>query len=301
MTDETVLSVQALDYRYPGGHHAVRGLDLTVRRGEVYALLGSNGAGKTTTLEVIEGFRMPGGGTVTVLGGIPRDRRQVRPRMGIMLQDAGFSADQTAAETVALAGRLSGRRDSVDRVLQSVELTHRAATRVAQLSGGERRRLDFACAAWGRPELLVLDEPTTGLDPAARERLWANTMRLRDAGTTILLTTHYLEEAEQHADRIGMMSAGRIVREGTLEQIAAQATATIRFRMPHDAVPPLTVDSTANGLAVIRTADLQGDLHRLLAWADAEDVPLEHLHATSAGLNELFADLQLQTAKDAAR
>lgn len=301
MTESIVLSAESLEYRYAGGHHAVRGVNLTVRRGEVYALLGSNGAGKTTTLEVLEGFRTPSAGNVDVLGGDPRDRRRVRPHMGIMLQEAGFAVDQTVAETVALAGRLSGRDDEVSSVLDAVELGHRAGTRVAQLSGGEKRRLDFACAAWGAPELLVLDEPTTGLDPEARDRLWKTAMRLRDAGTTILLTTHYLEEAERYADRIGFMSGGQIVREGTLEEITAQATASIRFRVPDGATPPLAINHTVNGVAVVSSTDLQADLYRLLSWAHTEGLRLEQLHAAGAGLSELFSDLPTLNQKDASR
>jgi ABC-2 type transport system ATP-binding protein len=242
-TRDTVIEAQDVGFVYQpkrgsakGAHTAVRGLELTVRRGELYALLGTNGAGKTTTLEVLEGHRVPTSGRVRVLSGDPADRRGVRPRMGIMLQDSGLAAELTVRESVALAGAISGRRDEVDGVLERVGLTPKKGTRVAQLSGGEKRRVDFAMAIWGAPELIFLDEPTTGLDPTSRDALWTVVDELRAAGTTFLLTTHYLEEAEKRADRIGLMHAGTLRREGTVADLTANSVATVRF------VPPGAVD-----------------------------------------------------------
>ena len=279
MTTETVVRATNFSYRY-GDFAAVQGLDLAVQRGEVYALLGTNGAGKTTTLEVIEGHRRPTSGTVSVLGGDPTDRRRIRPRVGIMLQDSGFAGDLTAVESLRLAGRLSGRDDSVDALLDTVDLRGKAETRVVQLSGGEKRRLDFAMAIWGAPELVFLDEPTTGLDPTARESLWEVVGELRDQGTTVILTTHYLEEAQRYADRIGLMHKGVLKREGTLAELVA-------------AEPPLPIPATAHGLVVVTTDDLQGDLTALLAWADRGGHRLDQLSATSSSLDDLFRDLTI--------
>ncbi|WBU38179.1 ABC transporter ATP-binding protein [Homoserinibacter sp. YIM 151385] len=286
---EVVLEARELRYAY-GSTLAVTGLDLEVRRGELYALLGTNGAGKTTTLEILEGHRAPTSGRVRVLGADPRDRAGIRPRIGMMLQDSGLAPDLTAREALALAGAVSGRQDDPRRLLALVELGHRAGTRTAQLSGGERRRLDFAMAAWGGPELLFLDEPTTGLDPSARDALWGVVARLREEGATILLTTHYLEEAEANADRIGLMDAGALVREGTLAELADGAS-EIRFRAEGGAELPLPDAGVEHGTVVIRTTEPQRDLGILLAWASREGRRLEHLAVRERGLGEVFREL----------
>ncbi|MCI9887970.1 ABC transporter ATP-binding protein [Micrococcales bacterium 31B] len=290
-----VLSAQRFEYTYAGGHHAVRGIDLSIREGEIYALLGTNGAGKSTTLEMVEGFRQPTAGRVTVFGGDPRDRAQTRPQMGIMLQEAGFAADATVAESVRLAGALSGRSDTVERVPDTVGLAEKARTRVGQVSGGERRRLDFACASWGSPRLLFLDEPTTGLDPSARAQLWEAVLDLQARGTTIVLTTHYLEEAERYANRIGVMRAGQLLREGTVSELARGSSTTIRFTMPRDPAAtanlPLPFTAAEAGTAVITTENPQADMARLLAWATEAQVTLADLRVEAASLNDLFTDL----------
>lgn len=292
MTEHTVVTTRDLTYRY--AHQttpAVEGVTLNIRRGELYALLGTNGAGKTTTLEVLEGHRRPGSGEVRVLGGDPGDRRSVRPRMGVMLQDSGVPADLTTAETLALGGRISGRDDRVDEVLAAVELTSKASTRVAQLSGGEKRRLDFAIAIWGAPELIFLDEPTTGLDPAARDRLWQVVAGLRERGATIVLTTHYLEEAEREADRIGLMHGGRLVREGTVAELVAAEPARIRFVAPQAVDLPLAVTRLDGRVSVVETDDLQRDLTALLTWAERHGHRLDELAATASGLDDVFRRL----------
>lgn len=290
MTTETVVEATNFTYSY-GEFTAVRSLDLAVRRGELYALLGTNGAGKTTSLETIEGHRRPTSGTVRVFGDDPTNRRTVRPRVGIMLQEAGFAPDLTVAESVRLAGSISGRDDDVDRVVAEVDLADKAHTRVVQLSGGERRRLDFAMAIWGTPELLFLDEPTTGLDPSARDALWSVVARLRTEGTTIVLTTHYLEEAEKYADRIGLMHDGRLQREGTLAELVTDQPAHIRFVAPPGLELPLPVAATENGVSVVRTDDLQRDLTALLVWADRGNHRLQQLTAASSSLDDLFRTL----------
>lgn len=290
MTTETVVEATNFSYSY-GEFAAVRSLDLAVKRGELYALLGTNGAGKTTSLETIEGHRRPTAGTVRVFGDDPTNRRTVRPRVGIMLQEAGFAPDLTVVESVRLAGSISGRDDDADRVVAQVDLAGKADTRVVQLSGGERRRLDFAMAIWGTPELLFLDEPTTGLDPSARDALWSVVAGLRESGTTIVLTTHYLEEAQRFADRIGVMHKGRLEREGTLAELVTDQPSHIRFVVPPGVELPLDIASTENGVALITTTDLQRDLTTLLAWADRGNHRLEQLSAASSSLDDLFRTL----------
>ena len=218
--DDLVIDVQHLRRRYASSTHdrqgfeAVSGVDLQVHRGELFALLGTNGAGKTSLLEVVEGLARPTGGTVRVFGKDPyRQRAQVRPRIGIMLQEAGFPADLTTIETARMwAGTLAAPRP-VEEALELVALRGRADVPVSSLSGGERRRLDLALALMGRPEVLFLDEPTTGLDPESRRSAWDLVRGLLDDGTTVVLTTHYLEEAERLADRLAIMHGGRIVQE----------------------------------------------------------------------------------------
>jgi ABC-2 type transport system ATP-binding protein len=285
-----VVDVAELSYTY-GAFRAVDSLSFSVQEGELYALLGTNGAGKTTTLETIEGHRSATSGRVSVFGASPRDRAAVRPRVGIMLQESGFAGDLTVAESLRLAGSLSGREDSDDRVLGSIGLTPKRDTRVGQLSGGEKRRLDFGMAIWGTPELVFLDEPTTGLDPAARDQLWEVVAGLRAKGTTIILTTHYLEEAQKYADRIGLMHKGKLEREGTLAELVENELSHIAFVAPAGVELPLAIASTANGLARIDSTDLQRDLTTLLAWADAAGHRLERLSATSSSLDDVFRSL----------
>ncbi|TDC91572.1 ABC transporter ATP-binding protein [Actinomadura sp. 7K507] len=281
-----VIDVERLNVTY-GDFAAVRDLSFHVRRGEFYALLGTNGAGKTSTLEVVEGHRRAASGTVRIFGESPQDRRAVRPRTGIMLQESGFSPDLTVRESVGLIGALSGRRDDVDRVLGIAGLTRKAGTRVSQLSGGEKRRLDFATAVYGGPELVILDEPTTGLDIQSRDALWAAVDRLRDEGSTIVLTTHYLEEAQQRADRIGIMHEGTLHREGTVAELTQSLPSVISFGLAPGAPEPPIVGAV-NGAFHIETFRLQDDLHRLLGWAHDTGVELRELQAGPTRLDDIF-------------
>lgn len=292
-TTAPVVEAAGLSYNYGsrGEFQAVTDLSFTVQQGELYALLGTNGAGKTTTLETIEGYRSPSGGAVRVFGGDPRDRSRVRPRVGIMLQESGFAGDLTVAESLRLAGSISGRADTDARVIPLIDLEAKRDTRVAQLSGGEKRRLDFGMAIWGSPELVFLDEPTTGLDPTAREQLWGVVRGLRDDGTTVILTTHYLEEAQKYADRIGLMHKGTLEREGTLAELVEHQPAHIAFVAPAGVELPLAVSATANGLTRVESDDLQRDLTTLLAWADREGLRLDRLTATSSSLDDVFRSL----------
>ncbi|QNP64081.1 ABC transporter ATP-binding protein [Streptomyces genisteinicus] len=301
--DEYVIRADGLRRTYSGGYEAVRGIRLGVARGEVFALLGTNGAGKTSTVEMLEGLAPADAGTVRVLGRDPyRERAAVRPRIGMMLQEGGFPSDLTAAETATMwAGVTTGARP-VAEALALVGLDHRAGVRVKQLSGGERRRLDLALAIMGDPEVLFLDEPTTGLDAASRRSTWELVRALRDGGTTVLLTTHYLEEAESLADRLAIMDRGLIVSEGTPAQVTAARPARIRFTLPAT-VPagrlPLSLKAASDGQRIdIRTRDLQRDLAELLRWAEASDVALEGLDARSASLEEAFLDIAQRDRTD---
>ncbi|UNM16072.1 ABC transporter ATP-binding protein [Streptomyces formicae] len=299
---EQVIEARGLRRSYTGGFEAVSGITFSVARGEVFALLGTNGAGKTSTVELLEGLAAPSGGTVRVLGHDPyRERAAVRPRIGVMLQEGGFPSELTVAETARMwAGCTSGARP-VGQALDLVGLGARARVRVKQLSGGERRRLDLALALLGTPEVLFLDEPTTGLDAEGRRDTWELVRRLRDGGTTVLLTTHYLEEAESLADRLAIMHQGRIVTSGTPAEVTASRPSRIRFRLP-DGVPaarlPLSLRAAeSDGRRIeIRTHELQSALGELLCWAEESGVRLEGLDARSASLEEAFLDIADTTA-----
>jgi len=293
------VEVCELSRRYggPGGYEAVRGISFRVERGELFALLGTNGAGKTSTLELVEGLGRPSGGSVRVLGHDPYTQRPaVRPRVGVVLQEGGLPSDLTVTETAAMwAGTLTDPRP-VGEVLALVGLEHRARVRVQQLSGGERRRLDLALALLGCPELLLLDEPTAGLDPESRRDTRRLVRELSREGVTVLLTTHYLEEAEELADRLAIMHQGRIVADGSVGDVVAAHPARIRFSLPagvpeHD-LPPLPGARIAAqdrpGQVTIHTSVLQQTLTALLCWAGDRDVHLAGLDARSASLEEAF-------------
>ncbi|MEU4272324.1 ABC transporter ATP-binding protein [Streptomyces sp. NPDC026092] len=298
MTD--VIVAEGLRRTYSGGYEAVNGISFAVPQGEIFALLGTNGAGKTSTVELLEGLAAPSGGTVRVLGHDPyRERAAVRPRIGVMLQEGGFPSDLTVAETVRMwAGCTTGARPAGE-ALEAVGLGSRDRVRIKQLSGGERRRLDLALALLGRPEVLFLDEPTTGLDAEGRRDTWALVRALRDEGTTVLLTTHYLEEAESLADRLAIMHQGRIVLSGTPAEVTAARPARIRFTLPEGVEPgrlPLGLKAAADGQRVeIRTHALQDALGALLDWARETGVRLDGLDARSATLEEAFLEIASRT------
>ncbi|MER6995198.1 ABC transporter ATP-binding protein [Streptomyces sp. NPDC000410] len=291
-----VIEAGELRRSYAGGFEAVSGVTFSVARGELFALLGTNGAGKTSTVELLEGLARPSGGSVRVLGHDPyRERAAVRPRIGVMLQEGGFPSDLTVAETMRMwAGCTSGARPTGE-VLELVGLGGRARVRVKQLSGGERRRLDLGLALLGRPEVLFLDEPTTGLDAEGRRDTWELVRELREGGTTVLLTTHYLEEAESLADRLAIMHQGRIVVSGTPAEVTASRPSRIRCVLPEGitaARVPLTLKAAAEGQRIeIRTHELQHALGELLRWAEESGVRLERLDARSASLEEAFLEI----------
>ncbi|SES39542.1 ABC transporter ATP-binding protein [Lentzea albida] len=293
----TAIEVRGLTRRYSGGFEAVRGVSFEVERGEMFALLGTNGAGKTSTVEVVEGLSRPAEGTVRVLGHDPfAERSSVRPRMGVMLQEGGFPPDLTVSEAARMwAGTLTSPRP-VEEALTLVDLVHRASVRVKQLSGGERRRLDLALALLGKPEVLFLDEPTTGLDPESRRNTWELIRSLLRDGVTVLLTTHYLEEAQALADRLAIMHRGRIVAQGTVSEVVDAYPSRISFVPPAGVSLPVVADAEPSGRVTVRTNDLQSTLHELLVWAHHNGVELSGLDARSASLEEAFLAIAEEAA-----
>ncbi|MGW2682175.1 ABC transporter ATP-binding protein [Streptomyces sp. NPDC001414] len=296
--NEHVIEVTDLRRAYGDGFEAVRGVTFSVDRGEIFALLGTNGAGKTSTVELLEGLAPPSGGRVRVLGHDPhRERAAVRPRTGVMLQEGGFPSELTVAETTRMwAGCTTGARPAAE-TLGLVGLAGKADVRVKQLSGGERRRLDLALALLGRPEVLFLDEPTTGLDAEGRGATWELVRSLRDAGTTVLLTTHYLEEAEDLADRLAILHEGRIAAAGTPSQVTADRPARVSFELPLGYfvgdLPPLAAlgvcGHETDGRAVrLRTREVQRTATGVLDWAERTGVALDRLEVRSASLEEAF-------------
>ncbi|MEU0427244.1 ABC transporter ATP-binding protein [Streptomyces canus] len=299
-TDEHEHVIEVTDLRrvYGGGFEAVRGISFAVDRGEVFALLGTNGAGKTSTVELLEGLAPPTDGRIRVLGHDPHtERAAVRPRTGVMLQEGGFPSELTVDETARMwAGCVSGARPPLE-VLELVGLARRTGVRVKQLSGGERRRLDLALALLGDPEVLFLDEPTTGLDAEGRRDTWELVRALRDRGTTVLLTTHYLEEAEDLADRLAILHEGRIAATGTPAEVTAAQPARISFELPEGYfvgdLPPLgelgvSGHEVDGNVVRLRTRELQRTATGLLVWAERAGVELRRLDVRSASLEEAF-------------
>jgi ABC-2 type transport system ATP-binding protein len=309
-TNGHVIEVTDLRRVYGGGFEAVRGISFHVDRGEIFALLGTNGAGKTSTVELLEGLARPDGGRVSVLGHDPyTDRAAVRPRTGVMLQEGGFPSELTVLETARMwAGCVSGARP-VGEALSLVGLAARSGVRVKQLSGGERRRLDLALALLGDPEVLFLDEPTTGLDAEGRRDTWDLVRALREAGTTVLLTTHYLEEAENLADRLAILHEGRIAAAGTSAEVTADQPSRITFELPEGYfvgdLPPLSQLSVSghevDGRVVrLRTRELQRAATGLLVWAQEAGVELRRLDVRSASLEEAFLGIAQEASRSSA-
>ena len=295
--------VDGLVKRY-GQVTAVGGISFEVEPGEVFALLGPNGAGKTSTVEVLEGFRARDGGEVTVLGFDPSRRssqRDLRERMGVVLQDLAVEPFLTVHEVLARsAGYFPHPRD-VAEVIHSIGLEDKATQRVKSLSGGQQRRLDLGLGIIGDPELLFLDEPTTGFDPSARRGAWDVVRNLVSRGTTVILTTHYMEEAEALADRLAVIAGGRIVATGTPESIGGRemSEATIRFRLPEG----LTVGDlpsgwggsasrvATSGSVELTTTDEVRVVHELTGWAIERGVALQGLTVARLTLEDVYLRL----------
>jgi len=292
---DPVISVRGLRRSY-GSNEAVRGIDLEIDAGEVFAFLGPNGAGKTTTVEILEGFRSRDGGEVTVLGEDPAQAdRAWRERVGFVLQQSKPDAYLTVRESLSLFAGYYTQPRGVPETIELIGLTEKADDRAARLSGGQQRRLDVGLALIGDPDLLFLDEPTTGFDPAARRQFWQVIRDLRELGKTIFLTTHYMEEAEQLADRAAIIVDGLVVAEGRPQDIGHQAggATEIRFRLPAGAdAAELPVDAaSADGLLVVRTAEPERALHRLTGWALERGVTLAGLEVSRPGLEEIYLEL----------
>jgi ABC-2 type transport system ATP-binding protein len=263
-----------------GAFEAVRGLSLQVRRGEIFAFLGPNGAGKTTTVEIMEGFRKRDGGDVRVLGVDPEHGdRDWRARIGIVLQEGSAQANLTVRETLELWSSYYPRPKPIADTIALVGLEEKADDRVGRLSGGQRRRLDVGLALIGDPDLIFLDEPTTGFDPAARRAAWEMIRSLRSLGKTVLLTTHYLDEAEQLADRVAVMREGRIVTLGTPRELtSADLEVEIRYRRNGEEV-------------LLRTSEPTRVLHELTEEALAHGEELERLEVRRPTLEEVYLAL----------
>jgi ABC-2 type transport system ATP-binding protein len=281
------------------GVAAVRGVSFRVAAGEIFALLGPNGAGKTSILEILEGFRGRDGGEVDVLGLDPADRsggRALRERIGLVLQDIAVEPYLTVRETVARnAGYYPAPRD-VGEVIGLVGLAGTERQKVRSLSGGQKRRLDLALGLVGNPELLFLDEPTTGFDPSARRDAWEVVRGLRAAGITVLLTTHYMEEAQELADRVAVLSGGQIVAEGTPATIGGRDTARTRIRFARPAGHaladlPLAAELTQDDLVTVETAEPARALHQLTGWALSRGVPLDRLTVDRPSLEDVYLRL----------
>lgn len=272
---------------------AVRGIDLVVGTGEIVALLGPNGAGKTTTVEILEGVRRRDAGDVRVLGTDPSSAdASWRERVGIVWQTTGAFDDLTVREVVRHFAGLYRRPRPVDEVIERVGLAGKADERTGRLSGGQRRRLDVALGIVGRPEVLFLDEPTTGFDPAARRHFWELVHALRDEGTTMVLTTHYLEEAEALCHRIGMLKQGRLVAlDRTSALLAGTASTMLRFKTD-DALPPAVAEhARVTGRIVQVTAHDAAEVETVLATLRGAGVRIEDLEIGRADLEDVFLEI----------
>jgi ABC-2 type transport system ATP-binding protein len=295
---EPVISVTGLRKSY-GDFEAVRGVDLEVRSGEVFAFLGPNGAGKTTTTEILEGYRERTAGSAMVLGQDPGHAdREWRERIGIVLQQCRMRAELTVRETLELYAGYYTAPLPVSDTIAHVGLTESADTRAGRLSGGQLRRLDVGVALIGDPDLLFLDEPTTGFDPSARRQAWDTIAGLRDLGKTVFLTTHYMEEAQRLADRVAIIAAGRIVAEGRPDELGArdQRPAEISFRLP-DGVGPeqvpreLSFESRPDGVLICDSTAVVADLNRITGWALERGIALDSLEVRRPTLEDMYLEL----------
>jgi ABC-2 type transport system ATP-binding protein len=295
------LAVEVRDLRKSYGEvEAVRGVSLDVAPGEVFCLLGPNGAGKTTTVEILEGYRNRSGGEVRVLGMDPaRGERELRDRVGIVLQSCGVQDDLTVAELLEMYGRYHARRRPVDELVELVELTGKRNTRAKQLSGGQRRRLDLALALVGDPDLIFLDEPTTGFDPAARRQAWSTIRSLCDLGKTVFLTTHYMDEAQHLANRVAVMNSGEIIAIGKPEELGGRdlRPSEIRFTLPAGwslgDLPdmPAAERSLEGDRVLIVTREPVRATHVVTTWALEHDIDLGHFSVSQPTLEDIYLQL----------
>jgi ABC-2 type transport system ATP-binding protein len=302
---EPAIEVRDLRKSY-GSVEAVRGITFDVARGEVFCLLGPNGAGKTSVVEILEGYRVRSAGDVQVLGMDPAaGTRALRERVGIVLQQSGVQGDLTVAELIEMYGRYYARRRPVNELIELVDLGEKRDTRAKQLSGGQLRRLDLALALVGDPELVFLDEPTTGFDPAARRGAWSIVRSLSELGKTVFLTTHYMDEAQALAKRVAVMSAGRIIASGSPEELGGRdlRPAEIRFRLPGEwslgDLPDVPGERSISGETVtVETREPVIAAQRITTWALERGVELGHFSVSQPTLEDIYLELTGGSAED---
>ena len=296
---EIAIEVRDLKKSY-GEVDAVRGVSFEVARGEVFCLLGPNGAGKTSIVEILEGYRTRTGGEARVFGLDPaRSARKLRERVGIVLQHSGVQRDLTVAELLEMYGRYYSRRRPVDEVIEVVELTDKRDVRATKLSGGQRRRLDLALALIGDPDLIFLDEPTTGFDPAARRQAWSTVRSLCELGKTIFLTTHYMDEAQHLSNRVAIVNAGEIIATGRPEELGGRdlRPAEIRFVLPHDwslgDIPDVpSLERAIDGDHVlVSTSEPVVATQTITSWALDHGIELGHFSVSQPTLEDIYLEL----------
>ncbi|MEE8332192.1 MAG: ABC transporter ATP-binding protein [Acidimicrobiia bacterium] len=293
-------------HKHYGSNRAVDGIDLDVEEGEVFAMLGPNGAGKTTTVEILEGHRTRSGGEVSVLGHDPETGgRDLRERIGIVLQSSGIEKEFTPRELLNVYAPMFPHTLPIDRIIEVTGLSEKADARIKTLSGGQMRRVDLALGLIGDPELIFLDEPTTGFDPSARRRSWDLVDNLRSLGKTILLTTHYMDEAQSLADRVAVIVKGNIVAEGTPDTLGGrqQAEATISFVADQSLLGELpdglrAMAAADEGSITLRTASPTEVLHALTGWAVGRGLELDAISVVRPSLEDVYLQLTDGEAAD---
>lgn len=287
------ISVRGLRKSYDD-FEAVRGIDLEVENGKVFALLGPNGAGKTTTVEILEGHRKRTAGEVSVLGHDPgRNERAFKERIGIVLQETGIERFLTVEEAIELFRGYYPHPRPVDEVIEVVGLQEKRSTRVLKLSGGQQRRLDVAIGLAGNPELLFLDEPTTGFDPTARRQAWQMIENLKTLGKTVFLTTHYMDEAQRLADDVAIIVGGKIVAQGSPSRLSAEGEfpTRITFLRSGDGLPDIPNLKVDGDHVELETKDTVADLHALTSWAQSSGDPLTGLQVGPPTLEDIYLEL----------
>jgi ABC-2 type transport system ATP-binding protein len=290
------ITVRGLVKTY-GDTRAVDGIDLDVESGQVFALLGPNGAGKTTTVEILEGHRQPTAGEVSVMGMNPQaEGARYRERIGIVLQETAVERELTVTETLDFYGGVYPRRRPSGELIDLVGLKEKANARIKSLSGGQQRRLELALGLVGDPDLLFLDEPTTGFDPSARRQAWSIVENLASLGKTILLTTHYMDEARFLADEIAIIAQGEIVAQGTPRQLVnrSAARARIRFTLPEGVVVgelPVTPSNVYDRMVEMEVEAPTSSLHQLTSWAMERSVELDQLSVDRPSLEDVYLEL----------